>query len=166
MAGHHVHTEGNAVPSVDGTELGDILDRLADLGDPDIDLIVTAFRNLAHRRHTITTTQVLAVALTGDPDALDVTAAAALLTARLFNADTNPALRTLPFDQQEEARQHGKTTAHELTDPDLRTPAAEANAALDPRKEVPAVKCLTDEQRKELSKKVDKANKQSQNRPK
>ncbi|WP_333757948.1 hypothetical protein [Streptomyces sp. ISBFB 2968] len=129
----HVHTGDNAVPSVDGTDLGDVLDKLAEIGDSDMDLIVTAFRNLAHRRLSINDIQVWGVALAGDPDAQDIVGAAALLVARLFNADTSPALRTLPFEAQKRAAHQSELAASAayLNDRELRTPTSNANAALD-----------------------------------
>lgn len=131
MSGPYPSTEHNAVPNVDDTDLGEAIARLANTGDPDLDLIATALRNIAHRRLTINDTQVLGAALAGDPDCLDVAGAVGYLHARLFSADTNPALRALPFHAQTNAQQHGKEVAHRLNEPDLRNPAANANAALD-----------------------------------
>ena len=131
MAGH-VHTEGNAVPSVDGTELGDVLDDLmANPSHPGIALICDGVRLLAHDRHDVNGTQVLLAELAGSPDATDVLALIGHLAARLANADTNPCLRRLPLDAQKEAAHQGWLTAHHLADPDLRTSASNANAALD-----------------------------------
>jgi hypothetical protein len=131
MAGR-VHTEGNAVPNIDGTELGDLLDDLAGI-HPGIDLIRDGIRLLAHDRHTIPTTQLLLATLASSPDALDVTGAIGQLVARLTDPDTNPALRTLPLDVQKDARHQGSLTAYNLTDPDLRHTASTACAALDNR---------------------------------
>ena len=127
---HHLHTEGNAIPSVDGTSLGDTLDDLAHI-HPGIDLIRDGLRLLAHDRHTLPTTQLLIAALAGSPDSTDVLAAIGQLVERLTNPDLNPTLRTLPLDQQKTATHHGWLTAHNLTDPDLRNSAANATAALD-----------------------------------
>ena len=127
---HHVHTEGNAVPSVDDTELGGIL---ADLDGihAGLDLIRDGIRLLAHDRHTLNTTQVLLAVLAGSPDSTDLLAALGRLIERLANPDTNPALRSLPLDQQKEAAHQGWLTAHNLTDPDHRNTASRACAALD-----------------------------------
>ncbi|MFR9794258.1 hypothetical protein ACL07V_37485 [Streptomyces sp. MB22_4] len=159
---HHVHTAGNAIPNVDDTELGGTLTDLASV-HAGIDLIRTGIRLLAHDRHDLNTTQVLLAALAGSPDGTDVLAAIGQLVERLTSADTNPAVRALPIDQQKEAAHQGWLTQHNLTDPELRDTASRACAALDIREEVPAV---TDTERKELSQKVAEANRQSNNRPK
>ncbi|MFF9287536.1 hypothetical protein [Streptomyces griseosporeus] len=130
MSGPYPSTEGNAVPNVDTTDLGDTLADLAHT-HPGIDLIRDGIRLLAHDRHNLHTTQVLIAMLAGSPDSTDVLGAIGQLVARLTNPDTNPCLRTLPLDQQKEAERHGWLTSHALTDPDLRDPAANANAALD-----------------------------------
>ena len=130
MAGNHVHTEGNQVPSVDGTDLGDTLTDLTNI-HAGIDLIRDGIRLLAHSRHDLTTTQVLLAAIAGSPDATDVLGAIGHLVARLIDPDTNPALRTLPLDQQKNAAREGWLTSLALTDPDLRNSAATANAHLD-----------------------------------
>jgi len=158
----HVHTPGNSGPNITGTDLGDLLDDITGI-HPGLDLIADGIRLIAHDRHTLNTTQVLIATLTGSPDATDTTGAIAHLTAWLTDPDTNPALRTLPFDQQKTATRHGQLTAHHLTDPDLRNTTAAACAALDqPRREVHPV---TDAEREELSKKVADANKRSEERP-
>lgn len=124
------HDERNAVPSLDGTELGYVLDQLAGR-DPGIDLIRDGLRLIALSRHTTDRTQVLNAALAGDPDAIDILGALALTVERLNDSHTNPALRHLPFDQQEDARIQGKTTARDLLDRNLREAPARANHALD-----------------------------------
>lgn len=130
----HVHTEGNAVPSVDGTDLGDLLEDLRGI-HPGIDLMCDGARLIAHDRHDINMTQVLIALLAGSPDAVDATSLPGLLVERLTNPATNPALRTLSLDAQKAAAHQGWLTAHNLTDPDLRNTAAEANAAIDDRKD-------------------------------
>ncbi|RSN50504.1 hypothetical protein DMH12_24790 [Streptomyces sp. WAC 04229] len=125
-----VHTPANAVPPVDGTELGDCLEDLADI-HPGIDLIRDGLRLLAHDRLDLNQTQVLLATLAGSPDSTDLLGAIGHLIARLSNPDTNPALRQLPLDQQKTAAHQGWLTTHNLTDPDLRNSAANANAALD-----------------------------------
>ena len=130
MSGPFPSTEGNAVPNVDGTDLGDTLADLTNI-HAGIDLIRDGIRLIAHSRHDLTTTQVLLAALAGSPDATDVLAAIGQLAARLTNPDTNPVLRTLPLDQQKNAAREGWLTSLALTDPDLRNSAATANAHLD-----------------------------------
>lgn len=127
-----VHTDGNAVPSLDGTDLGDLLEDLtANPSHPGIVLICDGIRLLASDRHDINRTQVLLAELAGSPDSTDVLGLIGHLAARLANADTNPALRTIPLDQQKEAAHQGWLTSHHLTDPSLRNSASNANAALD-----------------------------------
>jgi hypothetical protein len=130
MADLHVHTEGNQVPSVEGTDLGRVLAGLDGI-HAGIDLIRDGIRLLAHDRLDLDTTQVLLTTLAGSPDGTDVLAAIGRLIARLASADTNPAIRTLPLDQQKEAAHQGWLTAHNLTDPDHRNTTALATAALD-----------------------------------
>lgn len=130
MSGPFPSTSGNQVPSVDGTDLGDVLDDLAGI-HPGLDLIRDGIRLIAHDRHDINTTQVLIAALAGSADGTDILAAGGHLVARLTNPDTNPALRTLPLDVQKDAAHQGWLTAHHLTDPDLRNSAATANHTLD-----------------------------------
>jgi hypothetical protein len=126
----NTHTSGNAVPNIDGTELGGVLEDLADI-HPGIDLIRDGIRLLAHDRHTLPGTQLLLATLAGSPDALDIVGAIGLLIARLTDPDTNPTLRSLPLDQQKEAARNGWLAQHALSDPDLRGPAAAANSHLD-----------------------------------
>lgn len=128
-APNHVHTAGNAVPNVDDTDLGDVLADLRGI-HPGIDMICDAARLIAHDRLSLDQTQTLVAALGGSAGA-DVLTALALLIERLANADTNPALRTLPLDQQKTARQHGEQTAYGLNDPDLHQPAADTAATID-----------------------------------
>lgn len=134
MSGPFPSTEGNAVPNVDDSELGGTIADLADI-HAGIDLIRDGLRLLAHDRHDLNTTQVLLAVLAGSPDGTDVLAAVGQLVERLTNPDTNPALRTLPLDQQKDAAHQGWLTAHNLNDPDLRASASRACVALDPRKD-------------------------------
>lgn len=130
MAGPYPSTPGNAIPSVDGTDLGDCLEDLAGI-HPGIDLIRDGLRLLAHDRHDLNTTQLLLAMLAGSPDSTDVLGAIGHLVARLSNPDTNPALRQLPLDTQKETAHQGWLTAHNLTDPDHRHTTSNACAALD-----------------------------------
>jgi hypothetical protein len=158
---HDVHTAGNAVPPVDGTTLGDVLDDLEGF-HPGIDLIRDGIRLLATDRHTAEKTQSLCAALAGAKD-VDVLTAIGLLVARLASADSNPALRTLPFEQQKIAALHGERLVFDLADDDLHQHASEAAAAIDTA--VRGCTQMTDAERKELSKKVADANRRSENRP-
>jgi hypothetical protein len=130
MSAHDVHTEGNAVPPLDGTELGGLLDDLYGF-DEGIDLICDGIRNIALRRLPADRVQLLLATIAGSPDATDVIGAFARLVERIADADNTPSLRSLPLDQQKQAQRHGQLAAHALTDPDLRTPASNACAALD-----------------------------------
>jgi len=125
----NVHTAANAVPPVDDTELGIVLDDLAGI-HPGIDLIRDGLRLLAHDRLTVEQTQLLAVTLAGGTDGTDVLTAIGHLTARLLNADSNPALRTLPLDVQKDTQRHGELLVHHLTDPDLHQHASNASGAI------------------------------------
>jgi hypothetical protein len=124
-----VHTDANAVPPLDDTELGIVLDDLAGI-HAGIDLIRDGLRLLAHDRLTVEQTQLLAVTLAGGTDGTDVLTAIGHLTARLLNADTNPALRTLPLDVQKDTQRHGELLVHHLADPDLHQHASNASGAI------------------------------------
>jgi hypothetical protein len=163
MAGQH---------PLDGTDLGDLLTDLTTGSNirPGIHLIAAGIRALAEDAHTgqldTRATQLLLIQLCGSPDGLDTVGAIGELAAYI-TTDHNPTIRNLPDEQRKNTTHQGWLTSFHLNDPELRTPAAEACAALDQREEVDTVRnCLTDKEREELSKKVDKANKQSQNRPK
>jgi hypothetical protein len=165
MAGQHglgpVHTAGNAVPSLEGTELGGVLEDLAGF-HPGIDLIRDGIRLIATDRHTTQQTQTLSAVLAG-ANGVDVLTAIGLLVARITDADTNPALRTLPFEAQKTAALHGERLVFDLADDDLHQHASEAAAAIDTAGR--GCTQMTDAEREELSKKVAEANKRSANRP-
>lgn len=129
MSGPYPSTAGNAVPPLDGTELGGVLQDLAGFS-AGIDLIRDGIRLLALERHTTGQTQTLCAALAGSADGTDVLTAIGLLVARLSNAESNPALRGLPFEQQKEAALHGERLVFDLADPDLHQHASEASAAI------------------------------------
>jgi hypothetical protein len=124
-----LHTEHNAVPAVDGTELGNLLDGLAYV-HAGIDLIRDGIRHLATARLGVDDTQTLAATLAGSEGGTDVLTAIGLLVARITNPDTNPCLRGLPFDAQKQAQQHGEALVYDLADPDLHQHASEASAAI------------------------------------
>lgn len=124
-----VHTAGNAVPGVDDTELGGLLDDLDDI-HAGIDLIRDGIRLIALSRLTPEQTQLLTVTLAGSPDGTDVLGLLAAAVARITNPDTNPALRALPFDRQKKTQQAGEHLVFALADPELRNHAATASAAI------------------------------------
>ncbi|MET8746398.1 hypothetical protein [Streptomyces sp. NPDC004728] len=127
MTTNPLHTDGNQVPPLDD-DLAGVLDDLAGI-HPGIDLLRNGIRLLALDRHTTDRTQTLLAALAGSNGA-DILTALAHLVARLSTADTNPALRHLPLNQQKTAQQHGETALYDLTDPQLHQPASEASAAI------------------------------------
>jgi hypothetical protein len=124
-----IHTAANAVPPVDGTELGDVLDDLEQV-HAGIDLIRDGIRLLALERLTTEQTQLLAVTLAGSPDGTDVLTAIGHLVARLTNPDTNPALRSLPLDRQKNTQLHGELLAFDLADDRLHQHASNASGAI------------------------------------
>ena len=126
---NHVHTDGNAVPPVDGTGLGDVLDDL-DGGHPGIDLIRDGIRLIAHDRLDLDQTQALCAWLAGSADGTDVLTAIGQLVARLTHPDTNPALRTLDFEQQKNTQKAGEALTFALSDPDIHQHAADASGAI------------------------------------
>ncbi|WP_045562756.1 hypothetical protein [Streptomyces sp. FxanaA7] len=125
---YDVHTAGNAVPPVDGTDLGDILDDLEGF-HPGIDLIRDGIRLIATDRLTLAQTQTLCAVLAG-ANGVDVLTLIAHTVARLTDADTNPSLRTLPLEQQKTAALHGEHLVFDLADDDLHQHASEAAAAI------------------------------------
>jgi hypothetical protein len=124
-----LHTDGNAVPPLDGTELGNLLDDLAGI-HPGIDLIRDGVRLIALDRLTVDGTQTLSATAAGSSEGTDVLTLWGLLLARITNPDTNPCLRTLPFDAQKTAQQHGEALVYDLADEDLHQHASEASAAI------------------------------------
>lgn len=126
----NVHTAANAVPALDGTELGGLLDDLAGF-DAGIDLMRDGLRLIATSRLTPAQTQTLIAVLAGGSEGLNLVAAIGQTIARLADPDTNPALRSLPLDQQKTARREGANAAYWLTDPDLHQTASETSAAID-----------------------------------
>lgn len=124
-----VHTAVNAVPPVDGTELGWVLEDLGHV-HAGIDLIRDGLRLLALERLTAEQTQTIAVTLAGSPDGTDVLTAVGHLVARLTNSDSNPALRSLGFDAQKATQRHGEHLVRHLADPDLHQHASNASGAI------------------------------------
>ncbi|MEZ7005693.1 hypothetical protein [Streptomyces sp. AD55] len=83
--------------------------------------------------------------------------------AHLTSPD-NPALSSFTDDQAKKTSRYGYLARLDLQDPDLATNTSEAIAALDTPREVNPMH-LTEEQRKELSRKVKQVNKRSEERP-
>lgn len=125
-----IHTVGNAVPPLDD-ELAGLFDDLAAVHDAGVDQILAGLRLIALARHTADRTQTLIATLAGGADGTNVLTAIGRVIARLADADTNPALRTLPLDQQKNAQLAGEHTAYALSDPDLHQYASETAAAID-----------------------------------
>ncbi|QKW31501.1 hypothetical protein HUT11_35655 (plasmid) [Streptomyces seoulensis] len=150
------------------SDLDDVLDTLAELGDDDIDRIITGFRNLARRARTghldLNTTQVLLAAVAASPDSADLVGACAFTVAEI--TEHNPALTALTDEARKEAIRAGQEAAFRLTDHYLREPASNANAALDvphpPTVQPPAI---SPEQRQHLHDRLDATNRWSRNRP-
>jgi len=150
-----------------GSGLDDVLDTVAEIDDPDIQLLVTGFRNIAHRARTgrldLETTKLLLATIAASPDGTDLIGACGLTVDEL--TDSNPALDQLTDISRKTAIQAGQKAASRLSDDYLRRPASEACAALDHLDPERRGQAVTDEQKKELSKKVAEANKKSINRP-
>lgn len=124
-----LHTEGNAVPELDD-ELEGLFDDLAAVRDVGVDQILAGLRHIALARHSVDRTQTLIAVLAGGADGLNAVALIGQIIARLADADSNPALRTLPLEQQKTARREGQNTAYWHTDPDLAQTASETSAAI------------------------------------
>ena len=124
-----VHTAGNAVPPLDGTDLGNLLEDLGGI-HAGLDLMLDGARLIATDRLTTDQTQTLDAALAGSVDGTDALTLIGLLVARISNADSNPALRTLPFEQQKTAALHGERLVFDLADDHLHQHASEAAAAI------------------------------------
>jgi hypothetical protein len=126
----HVHTDGNAIPPLDD-ELAGLFEDLADVHDAGVDQIIAGLRLIALSRHTIDRTQTLVAVLAGGCRRHQPRRRDGQVIARLANPDTNPALRTLPLEQQKTAQLHGETTAFVLAHPDLTQFASDTSAAID-----------------------------------
>lgn len=122
-------THAGQIPAIDGTELAGILDDLAGI-HYGVDLIRDGIHAIASARLTTDDTQLLMVTLAGSPDGTDLLTAIGHLVARITDADTNPALRTLTPDVQKTTRHHGELLVHDLTDPDLHQHASNASGAI------------------------------------
>ncbi len=154
------------VTPLDTTELGELLTYLTvNPSHPGIRLVCHGLALIAEDTTlTVNDTQVLLAELAGSPDGTDLLGALGHLVARLTNPDSNPALRTLPDDDNRKTAQlRGQRTAHTFTHYSLRNHPSTANAHLEQSER--GCKAVTDDERKELSKKVADANKRSEDRP-
>ncbi|MFD8516563.1 hypothetical protein ACFV27_37165 [Streptomyces antimycoticus] len=127
--GHQTPPRHPSIPPLDD-ELAGLLDDLAGL-HPGIDMMCDAIRLIALDRHTVDETQSLIAGLAGGADGTNVVTAIALAIARLSDADTNPALRSLPADRQKNAARTGQLAHLALSDPELHQTASETCAAID-----------------------------------
>ena len=131
MAGpQHVHTAGNAVPPLDD-ELAGLLDDLAAVQDPGADQLIAGLRYMALNRYTTDQSQTRIAWLAGGADGTNFITAIGRVIARLSDSDTNPALRTLPLDQQKDAARAGHVAYMALSDPEIHQTASETAAAID-----------------------------------
>ncbi|MFH8813026.1 hypothetical protein ACH4GZ_38505 [Streptomyces hygroscopicus] len=83
-------------------ELAGLIEDLGQGFGPEISQIVAGFKALALKAHTVDSTQT-AIAVIGG-NCPNLVSLAAQVAAHLGNADTNPALRDLPSDRQDQAR--------------------------------------------------------------
>ena len=123
-----LHTDGNAVPPLDDDLDGALYDTAC--VHPGIDLIRDGFRLLATDRLTADETQTILATLTGYAGA-DIVTALALTVQRLTNPDSNPALRGMPADRQQQTRELGEQYAHLSNEFTPRPYAAEACGLID-----------------------------------
>lgn len=124
-----VHTADNAIPPLDD-ELEGLFEDLGAVHDAGVDQILAGLRHIALTRHTVDRTQTLISVLAGGYGGLNLVTAIGQVIARLSDADTNPALRELPIDQQKNAQRAGELAHHALADPDLHQTAAETCGAI------------------------------------
>jgi hypothetical protein len=124
-----VHTAANAIPAVDGTDLGDLLEDLAGIHAA-IDLARDSARLAATSRLTLDQTQTLIAAIAGGSDGTNLINLFGQTIARITNPDTNPALRQLPLEQQKLVQLHGETTAFALNHDQLAQFASDTSAAI------------------------------------
>lgn len=125
-----VHTADNAIPPLDD-DLENLLEELAAVQDPGADQLIAGLRYMALTRYSTDQTQTRVAWLAGGSDGKNFVNAIGQVIARLASADTNPALRSLPLDQQKLAQLRGEGTAFVLAHPDLAQFAADTSAAID-----------------------------------
>lgn len=125
-----VHTADNAIPPLDA-DLEGLFEDLAAVRDAGVDQILAGLRLIALTPHSIDRTQTLVAVLAGGSDGLNLVNVIGRVIARLADADTNPALRQLPLDQQKNAQRAGELAYLALSDPDLHQTASETCAAID-----------------------------------
>lgn len=128
--GTQVHTADNAVPPLDDEHAG--LD--ADLTGihAGIDLIRDGLRLISLDRLTRDDTQTLIASLAGSADGTDVLGLLTVTVARLMSPDTNPVLRGLDPDVQENLARMAEGFVCDMDSYAFRNYPAEACALADP----------------------------------
>lgn len=126
--GTTVHTDGNAVPPLDDDLDGALYDTAC--VHPGIDLIRDGLRLIATDRLTTDQTQTILATLTGS-NGVDIVTALALTVQRLTCPDSNPCLRDLPMDRQQQTRQLGEQYTYLSNEFTPRPYAAEACGLID-----------------------------------
>ena len=124
-----LHTEHDSVPGLD-EDLAALFEELAAVQDPGINQILAGLRYIALTRYTADQSQTRIAALAGGSDGTNVITAIGRVLARLADANSNPALRTIPLEQQKNARLAGELACMALADPDLHQTASETCAAI------------------------------------
>lgn len=125
-----VHTADDQMPPL-GDDLQDLFDDLAAVQDPGADQMLAGLRYMALNRYTTDETQTRIAWAGGGADGTNFLTLLGKVIARLADADTNPALRSLPLEQQKNARREGQNAAYWLADPDLHQTASDTCAAID-----------------------------------
>ncbi|WP_404974782.1 hypothetical protein [[Kitasatospora] papulosa] len=147
----------NTLDGFDGLDwipgLTKILDGIQDMAD--------AAQN---GQFTLDATQTT-LSLLANPHDPDLPQLLALLAAHLTNADTNPALAPLDPETRKTVQLAGETHVHDTAEYTPRAHPNHAAGLIDEATRGGAMTLLDDDQRKELSSKVRKVNKQSESRP-
>jgi hypothetical protein len=155
-------------------DLADLLDDLAGFAwipgfGGVVDSIRTAAEAAAAGQLTTDQTQT-GLALCGNPNGPDLIQALALLAKSLTNPATNLALAGMDDDTRKTVQLLGELHAHDTAEYGIREHTNEAagliyETTLTTGRGCTQMSRLTDDDRKELSEKAAKANKQSTNRP-
>lgn len=115
-------------------------------------------------RYTLDATQTT-LSLLANPHGPDLPHLLALLTAHLTNPATNPSLTALDDETRKTVQLAGEHHVHDTAEYAPRDHPNNAAGLIDEATRGGAMTLLDDDQRKELSDKVRKVNKQSTNRP-
>ncbi|MGW1814116.1 hypothetical protein ACWCQM_11220 [Streptomyces sp. NPDC002125] len=105
------------------------------------------------------------LSLLANPHGPDLPQLLALLATHLTNADTNPTLTALDHTTRKTVQLAGEHHAHDTAEYTPRDHPNHAAGLIDETVRGGAMTLLDDDQRKELSNKVRKVNKQSESRP-